>query len=172
MLMVCSTGAVPGLAAAKSCDSSGNLRYLGVTNDGKRSVWLSATSPGQFALESAKGSQTVDEWSKQRRGLRVSTSPDVSNGNGGTHKLYATDDGKPCLLDTQNQKGGFVLPGGLPSFPPIGLLPPVTGLMPGIPGAVTPPIATLPPPSGLTPTMPGAVNSGMRTVVASNCQLV
>ncbi len=162
-MALCWAGA-PSAAWAAGCDSSGNLRYLGVTGNGGKSVWLSATSPGQFALESASGSQTVDQWSKQRRGLRISTSGDVSNGNGGTHKLYATDAGKPCLLDTQNQKGGFVFPPALPSFPPIGALPPVTGLMPGMPGAVTPPIATLPPPSGLTPTVPGAVTPPIATL--------
>jgi len=135
----------PAAGWAANCKSSGKLRHLGVSADGGKSVWLSATSPGQFALESAKGNQTVDQWAKQRRGLRISASPDVSNGSGGTHKLYATDDGKPCLLDTQNQKGGFVFPPALPSFPPIGTRPPVTGITPGLPGGVSPPVATLPP---------------------------
>jgi outer membrane autotransporter protein len=40
--------------------------------------------------------------------------------------------------------------------PPIATLPPVTGVMPGLPGGVTPPIATLPP-DGLMPTVPGTV---------------
>jgi hypothetical protein len=154
----------PVASWAANCSSSGNLRYLGVSADGGKSVWLSATSPGQFELESAKGSQTVDQWSKQRRGLRISVSPDVSNGNGGTHKLYATDDGKPCLLDTQNQKNGFVFPPALPPFPPIGTLPPVTGLMPGLPGGVTPPIATLPPVTGITPGLPGGVTPPIATL--------
>ena len=149
---------------AANCSSSGNLRYLGVTNDGAKSVWLSATSPGQFELESAKGGLTVDAWTKQRRGLRVSVSPEVSNGNGGTHKLYVTDGSKPCLLDTQNQKDGFVFPSTLPPFPPIGVLPPVTGLMPGMPGGIIPPIATLPPSTGLTPTVPGGVTPPIATL--------
>ena len=130
-------------ALAKNCDTKGHLRFVGTTADSARSVWLSATSAGAFRLDSAQGNQTVDSWSKSRRGLHLSLSPNVSNGNGGTHKLYDNGSSGDCLLDTQNQIGGFVLP---PTFipptiarPPIGTLPP-SGLMPTLPGGVTPPI--------------------------------
>lgn len=59
-------------ALAKSCDSNGNLRFVGTTADSTRSVWLSATSAGAFRLDSAQGNQTVDSWSKSRRGLHLS----------------------------------------------------------------------------------------------------
>jgi hypothetical protein len=147
------------LVQAKSCNSQGNLRFVGTTADSARSVWLSATSAGAFRLDSAQGNQTVDSWRKNRRGLHLSLSPNVSNGNGGTHKLYDDSSSGGCLLDTQNQIGGFVLP---PTFipptiarPPIGTLPP-SGLMPTLPGGVTPPIGTLPP-EGLEP---GTAESG------------
>ena len=110
----------------------------------------------------------------------------VSSGNGGTHKLYETGDKKPCLIDTQNQKGGITLPPiiGRPVLPPIGeLLPggvcrkfrrgrppigtlPPSGLTPGMPGGVRPPIGTLPP-SGLTPGMPGGVRPPIGTLPPS-----
>ena len=146
-------------------------------------MWLSATSAGSFRLEAAEKSTTVDQWTKSRRGLNITGSPFVSNGNGGTHKLYDTSDNKDCLLDTQNQKGGINLPQlNFPNLkPPSGVLPPigqlfpnfVTGLMPTLPsrppgGGVTPPIGTLPPgggmpslpsrpPTGVMPTLPGGV---------------
>ena len=161
---------------AKDCNSKGGLFYLGNTRDEAKSVWLSATSAGSFRLEAAEKSTTVDQWTKSRRGLNITGSPFVSNGNGGTHKLYDTSDNKDCLLDTQNQKGGINLPQlNFPNLkPPSGVLPPigtlfpnfVTGLMPTLPtrppggGGVTPPVGTLPPirpPTGITPTLPGGV---------------
>ncbi len=45
--------ATPVLAA--SCKSSGGLAYLGNTRDASRSIWLSRTQQGLFALESAQG---------------------------------------------------------------------------------------------------------------------
>ncbi|OCP01782.1 MULTISPECIES: autotransporter outer membrane beta-barrel domain-containing protein [unclassified Ensifer] len=95
--------AMPGVAVAANCSSSGGLAYLGNTKGATSSVWLSGTSAGSFGLEAAQGNQTVDTWTKSRRGLHLSLSPVVSNGNGGTHKLYDLSGGKPCLLDTQNQ---------------------------------------------------------------------
>ena len=139
---------LPATAGAAQCSAAGNLRYLGTTTDSTRSVWISGTSAGAFRLEAAQGNQAVDAWSKGRRGLRVSISPVVSNGNGGTHKLYEDTGGNGCLLDSQNQQGGFVFPpiarppGSV--RPPIGTLPP-SGVMPALPGGVTPPIGTLPP---------------------------
>ena len=164
---------LPLISHAKQCDGDGRLRFLGTSADDSRTVWLSNTSAGNYRLDAAQGNQTVDTWSKSGRGLRLSISPVVSAGNGGTHKLYTSDD---CLLDTQNQKGGFVFPSGmtrppsfrpqkpltptLPSLPgtPEGTLPPGTltpslPAMPSLPGGVMPPIGTLPP-STLTPTVP------------------
>ncbi len=158
--------ALPATAGAAQCSAAGNLRYLGTTNDSTRSVWISGTSAGAFRLEAAQGNQTVDAWSKGRRGLRVSISPVVSNGNGGTHKLYEDTGGNGCLLDTQNQQGGFVFPPVVrpPGSvrPPIGTLPP-SGVMPTLPGGVTPPIGTLPP-SGIKPTLPGGVTPPIATL--------
>jgi len=163
---------LPLTAHAKQCEAGGGLRFLGTSADGARTVWVSGTSAGTFKLEAAQGNQTVDVWNKTRRGLHVSLSPVVSSGNGGTHKLYSSDD---CLLDAQNQKNGFVfppniippgvtrpplnrpltptLPGGV--VPPIGILPPEP-LTPTFPGGVTPPIGTLPV-TPITPTLPGGV---------------
>ncbi|RVM46301.1 autotransporter domain-containing protein [Sinorhizobium meliloti] len=118
---------IPGLsptgeAFAANCNSRGGLAYLGNTQEATRSVWLSGTSAGSFSLEAAQGNQTVDTWNKSRRGLHLSLSPVVSSGNGGTHKLYDTSTGKPCLLDTQNQKRGprpdITWPQGLPDVGP------------------------------------------------------
>ena len=160
---------LPATAGAAQCSAAGNLRYLGTTTDSTRSVWISGTSAGAFRLEAAQGNQTVDAWSKGRRGLRVSISPVVSNGNGGTHKLYEDTGGNGCLLDTQNQQGGFVFPPVVrpPGSvrPPIGTLPP-SGVMPTLPGGVTPPIGTLPP-SGIKPTLPGGVTPPIGTLPPS-----
>ncbi|MCK3779807.1 autotransporter domain-containing protein [Ensifer sesbaniae] len=102
--------AMPAEALAANCSSRGGLAYLGNTNGGTGSVWISGTSAGSFGLEAAQGNQTVDTWSKSRRGLHLSLSPVVSSGNGGTHKLYDLSSGKPCLLDTQNQVRSGILP--------------------------------------------------------------
>ncbi|MBH2036821.1 MAG: hypothetical protein I8H73_28470, partial [Pseudomonadales bacterium] len=154
---------------AKGCNAQGNLRFVGTTADSARSVWLSATSAGAFRLDSAQGNQTIDSWTKSRRGLHLSLSPNVSNGNGGTHKLYDNSSSGGCLLDTQNQVGGFLLPSTFipPTIarPPIGTLPP-SGLTPTLPGGITPPIGTLPP-SGLTPTLPGGVTPPIGTLPPS-----
>ncbi|MEI6204183.1 MAG: hypothetical protein WCP68_19730, partial [Enhydrobacter sp.] len=131
-------------ALADNCSTTGNLFFLGATSNGSNSVWLSNTSAGSFRLDAAQGNTTVDTWMKTNPGLNVSISPFVSNGNGGTHKLYDNSGNGKCLLDTQNQKGGITLPPHL-------LLPP--GKPPGIP---VPPIAKLFP-SFLTPMLPGRV---------------
>lgn len=111
-----------GEAFAANCNARGGLAYLGNTQGATRSVWLSGTSAGSFGLEAAQGNQTVDTWSKSKRGLHLSLSPVVSNGNGGTHKLYDLSGGKPCLLDTQNQQRGprpdITWPQGLPDVGP------------------------------------------------------
>ncbi|MBZ9655771.1 autotransporter outer membrane beta-barrel domain-containing protein [Phyllobacterium lublinensis] len=175
----------PALAA--NCKSSGGLVYLGNTSDGTKSVWLSGTAPGSFSLEAAQGNTTVDTWDRSKRGLHVSASPFVSSGNGGTHKLYDVGDSKPCLIDTQNQKGGFTIPPNitlpmvtLPGrvLPPIGTFfpdfkppTPPSGVTPGrpsmpnLPQGVRPPIATLPP-SGLTPGVSGGVRPPVGRVPA------
>lgn len=148
---------------AANCSSRGGLVFLGKTAGDASSVWLSGTSAGTFRLD-ANGS-TKDTWDQSRRGLHLTLSDVVSTGNGGTHHLY-DNSGSGCLLDSQNQKGGFNLPpiGDLfPDFvmpdlpggatPPIATLPP-SGLMPGLPPGFAPPIATLPPPEGVMPTRP------------------
>ncbi len=168
--LLCSAASV---AAAKNCSSEGSLSYLGRTSDSSRSVWLSTIQPGSstsFTLEAAQGGNVVDTFGPRTPGTdfrHLSLSPFVSNGNGGAHKLYDTNSGD-CLLDTQNQKDGFVFP-PFPSRPPvgvrppIGILPPPGGLMPSLPGGVRPPIATLPP-SGVMPTLPGGVRPPIGTL--------
>ena len=181
--------AIPLPAVAANCKSSGGLTYLGNTRDQSKSVWLSRTDQGSFGLKSAKGSQFVDSWAvpPQRR-LHISTSPEVSSGNGGTHKLYETSDNKPCLIDTQNQKRDWTIPPNIQlpnlqlpdnTLPPIGnLFPdfgrptlpgqrPPTGVMPTLPGR--PPSGIMPslpgrPPVGIMPTMPGGVQPPIATL--------
>ncbi len=158
---------LPVTAFAGNCDATGKLKFLGATADSAHSVWLSATSAGAFKLDAAQGNQTVDSWNRGRRGLRVSISPVVSNGNGGTHKLYEDGGNKDCLLDTQNQQGGIIFPPTRPQRPPIPLTPqvpskppegvtPPVAVVPSLPGGVTPPIGTLPP-TGVTPSLHGGI---------------
>src|SRR5215510_11584631 len=117
------TGAPLSVEAKGNCDAQGGLFYLGNTRDDARSIWLSATSPGSFRLEAAQGNTTVDQWSKTHRGLNITASPFVSQGNGGVHKLYDTSGNKDCLIDTQNQKGGFVPPHIILPIRPNGYIP-------------------------------------------------
>ena len=165
----------PLSALAGNCDANGSLYYLGNTSNASNSVWISATSAGSFRLDAAQGNTTVDQWSKANRGLNLSLSPFVSNGNGGTHKLYDTTGNKDCLLDTQNQKAGITLPPHItfPNLKPPGLVvPPIGKLFPGfstltpmLPGGVKPPIGTLPkPPTGIMPTLPGGVRPPIGTL--------
>ncbi|MBK9447618.1 MAG: autotransporter domain-containing protein [Betaproteobacteria bacterium] len=173
-------GSFPLVAHAKKCGSSGDLIYLGNTANASRSVWVSATTAGEFHVD-ATGTE-IDRWTKARGGAHLTLSNVVSQGKGGTHKLYATEGGDECLLDTRNQKRGFTLPpnwrppqnpptGITPTMPiapqpPIALLPPTgitpevpvlprppTGITPELPVAPQPPIGTLPP-TGVMPTLP------------------
>ncbi len=168
-----------------SADPAGRLIFLGWTADQQHSVWLSAISPGQFEVESAKQSQIYDSWRQDHKGLHLTVSPEAQNG--GTHKLYAYVDsnGKRVLLDTDNQQPGHftfpdhftppdrpsrptsppqglmpTLPGGVQ--PPVGTLPP-QGVMPTLPGGVQPPVGTLPP-QGVMPTLPGGVRPPVGTL--------
>ncbi len=165
-------------ALAANCKNDGGLLFLGTNKSDSRSIWVSGTVTGDYRLEAAQGNQTVDTWSRSSTGLHLSTSPVVSSGNGGTHRLFGVDGGSDCLIDTQNQKRNFQLPDNIkppslikppigrlfPDFgrpvPPIAALPP-SGVLPGLPGpisppssGVTPPIGTLPP-AGLSPGRPG-----------------
>ncbi|WP_231557880.1 autotransporter outer membrane beta-barrel domain-containing protein [Aeromonas taiwanensis] len=150
-----------GINAA--ADPAGRLVFLGWTADQQHSVWLSAISPGQFEVESAKQNQIYDSWQQDRRGLHLTLSPEVQNG--GTHKLYAYDDGsgKRVLLDTDNQQPGhftfpdhFTPPSG-PILPPQGMMPTRPGsLLPDRPGGTQPPIGAVPP-QGVMPTRPGTL---------------
>ncbi|WP_256351753.1 autotransporter outer membrane beta-barrel domain-containing protein [Aeromonas sp. sia0103] len=158
---------LPGTTAA--ADPAGRLIFLGWTADQQHSVWLSAISPGQFEVESAKQSQIYDSWRQDHKGLHLTVSPEAQNG--GTHKLYAYVDssGKRVLLDTDNQQSGhFTFPDHFtppnlpsrPTSPPQGLMPtrpPLGGI--NRPGGVQPPIGTLPP-QGMMPTRPplGGIN--------------
>ena len=164
----------PMVYAAK-CKTPGGLAYLGTSANQQNSIWVSGTGSGTFALE-APGNTVFDTWDKSQRGLHISISPIVSQGNGLPHTLIDTT-GEPCDIDTENQKGGITFPpivqlppklppilrppSGRPSLPGLmpsrpGTQPPATGITPSLPMGVTPPIATLPP-TGLTPTAPGAV---------------
>ena len=170
--------ALPTAAFAGNCTDEGRLYYLGNTADGSQSAWLSITRSGAgggaYSLTAASHSVLVDSWQRTGVGQRLSLSADVSNGNGGTHKLESTN-GKGCLLDTQNQKGGILPPGGfhrppvkpitpeLPMgvVPPIGTLPPtpVAPITPELPMGVVPPVGTLPPAPvvPITPELPMGV---------------
>ncbi|NOD74779.1 autotransporter domain-containing protein [Ruegeria sp. HKCCD4332] len=102
-------------AVAQQCGSLGELFYIGRTPDSSSSVWLSATEQGDYRLEAAQRNTTVDTWAKSRRGVHLSYSPFVSNGNGGVHRLFAVGgapNGRDCLIDTQNQQRNWSLPGG------------------------------------------------------------
>ncbi|MEZ6932100.1 autotransporter domain-containing protein [Aeromonas sp. S16(2024)] len=168
-----------------SADPAGRLIFLGWTADQQHSVWLSAISPGQFEVESAKQSQIYDSWRQDHKGLHLTVSPEAQNG--GTHKLYAYVDsnGKRVLLDTDNQQPGhFTFPDHFtppdrpsrPTSPPQGLMPtqpggvqppagtlPPQGVMPTLPGGVRPPVGTLPP-QGVMPTLPGGVRPPVGTL--------
>jgi hypothetical protein len=166
---------VPTAALAKgNCTEKGALFYLGNTADGAQSVWLSATNSvgpvgasGYYRLDAAQANLNVDSWEKIGRGLHLSLSPVVSNGNGGTHKLFGNGQ-EPCLLDSRNQKGGIIPPGGFhrPPKPPTGITPtvpikpevpigqlPPTGITPTVPIKPEVPIGQLPP-TGIMPTVP------------------
>lgn len=149
-------------ARAANCSVDGGLVFIGKTSDNANSLWLSATGAGAFRLD-AQGA-TKDTWSLARRGLHLTLSDVVSTGNGGTHHLY-DNSGGGCLLDSQNQKGGFNLPpiGRLfPDFltPELPVLkPPPIGITPEIPVIPRPPVEILPPigvlpPTGITPEIP------------------
>lgn len=134
---------LPILSAAKPpSDVQGNLIFVGLTNDLSQSVWLSVTTAGSFQLE-AQGHQLIDAWDKIEQGTHLSLSPIVSQGNGGTHHLIDAINGR--MLDSQNQKGGIILP-PLPSEPP-GIWPPIDPQPPIEipPGGTTPPDGTTPP---------------------------
>lgn len=135
---------------------NGRLIFLGKTSDSSKSVWLSVTTAGSFRLE-AQGNQLIDQWTMSARGTKVSLSPIVSQGNGGTHFLINSENNRK--LDSQNQKGGIIFP-PLPSLPPGVITPPIyippVSVMPPIyippgqpPGSVTPPIYL--PPGSVTP---------------------
>ncbi len=142
--------------------ADGGLVFLGKTSDSAKSVWLSRTGIGSFAL-SASNAGVVDTWSRERRGLHVSMSPEVSNGNGLPHSLIDTIE--DCEIAKVNQKGGITFPPGIklpPKLPPVLRSPggrPPTGLMPTLPTA--PPTGVMPtlptaPPTGVMPTLPTA----------------
>jgi|GEM_PF-1911854 len=144
----------PALAA--SCKNDGGLLFLGTNRSDSRSIWISGTVAGDYRLDAAQGNQTVDTWSRSTTGLHLSISPVVSQGNGGTHKLYGVNGGSDCLIDTQNQKRDFQLPDNIK--PPGLVTPPIGNFFPGFagPGTAAPPIARLPP-SGVTPGRPGPI---------------
>ncbi|MFM5192312.1 autotransporter outer membrane beta-barrel domain-containing protein [Aeromonas media] len=148
-----------------SADPAGRLIFLGWTADQQHSVWLSAISPGQFEVESAKQSQIYDSWRQDHKGLHLTVSPEAQNG--GTHKLYAYVDsnGKRVLLDTDNQQPGhFTFPDHFtPPDRPSRPTSPPQGLMPTLPGGVQPPVGTLPP-QGVMPTLPGGVRPPVGTL--------
>ena len=129
-------------ARAASCSAEGGLIFLGKTSDKANSLWLSGTSSGACRLDAA--GTTKDTWSQTRGGLHLTLSDVVSPGNGGVHHLY-DNSGSGCLLDSQNQRGGF-------NLPPIGKLFP-DFLTPEIPVATKPPIWIVPP-VGITPEIP------------------
>lgn len=63
---------LPSAAVAQDCRTPGGLLFLGTTASQAQSVWLSATGPGSFDLKAGPGNQSVDQFDRARRGLRVS----------------------------------------------------------------------------------------------------
>lgn len=149
------------LAAPPDNDLRGKLIFMGVNNDSTKSVWLSlTTTAGSFKLE-GPGQEVVDEWSKDQRGVRLSISPVVSQGNGGAHHLLnAVNDKK---LDSQNQKGGIVFP-PFPSWQPGTPTPPIV-IPPGSPGTPTHPIVSPPGslPGGSDSANPGTLPASLNS---------
>lgn len=149
-------------AHAANCKGQGGLMFLGTNRSDSKSVWVSRTDPGSYRLDAAQGSQTVDSWTRSTNGLHLSLSPVVSEGNGGTHKLYQTD-GSDCLIDSQNQKHDFQLPDNIK--PPGLVVPPIGGIFPGFGQRPVPPIIQIPggtlPPTGITPSLPVAPPTGI-----------
>lgn len=152
-------------AAAPDNGPHGKLIFLGVNHNSSNSVWLSlTTAAGSFQLE-GPGEQLIDEWTKDQRGMRLSLSPIVSQGNGGTHHLINATNNKK--LDSQNQQGGIVFP-PFPSWQPGTPTHPIV-IPPGSPGTPTHPIA-IPPGSPGTPTHPIVISpdSGPPEGIASS----
>ncbi len=142
-------------AAPPDNGPQGKLIFLGVNHNSSDSVWLSlTTAAGSFQLE-GPGQQLIDEWTEDQRGLRLSLSPIVSQGNGGTHNLINATNNKK--LDSQNQQGGIVFPPFPPGQPGAPTHPIV--IPPGSPGTPTHPIA-IPPGSPGTPTHPIVIPPG------------
>ena len=167
LLLLAAVG-MPQIVQAASCNANGKIFYLGNVNNQNRSVWVSATTGGDFYIE-AKNAE-IDRWNRAGSGAHLTLSDVVSPGNGGTHKLYAADGNKNCLLDTRNQVGGISLPPNWrpPEKPPEGLMPerptvprPPTGVMPELPTIPQPPTGITPgrptipqPPTGVMPERP------------------
>ncbi len=101
-------------AFAQRCNDSGRLTYAGRFADESASVWLSRSLLSEartFRLESAEQGVFSSTFAIPARGLHLSLSPSVSQGNGGVHQLYLNDTN--CFVDSQNQKGGYIF-GGRP----------------------------------------------------------
>src|SRR5882672_6226543 len=98
-------------AALYSTDAAaqcvGGLIFLGPTADHARSVWLSATR-GAGGYQLTVPGQTVDTWTRDRRGLRLTVSPVVANGTPGEHTLSSTTNG--CSIASVKQNQGSVFP--------------------------------------------------------------
>lgn len=105
-------------------DIIGELAYLGISEDGSTSFWLSTYTSGgldtePFRVEPSRQSSWFDSFTLSVSGTHSSVSPVVSEGSGGAHKLLAENYGNNCIVDTQNQK----LPD--PPDPPIDPEPPI-----------------------------------------------
>lgn len=140
----------------KCNDLSGRLSFLGISDDGSSSFWLSGYSGGgedteAFRLEPSRQSSWSDSFTLPISGTRSSISPVVSEVNGGTHKLLATNYGNNCVIDTQNQR----LPDPPdPTEPPIDPEPPDPTDPPIDPVPPDPTDPTDPPDPPVTPTQP------------------
>lgn len=154
--------------AKKNCAQGNNLQdgecltYLGrarVEDAGgstvaQRSFWLSSNifdNDNTFYLQASGWQSSL--FDLPPGGLRISLSPVVSEGGGGTHRLYLTP-GSPdcgrnngCNIDSQNQQGGFDLVLQLPERPvPPPIEPPPPPIEPPPPPIEPPPVT--PPPGG------------------------
>ena len=133
------TAHVPGASVAGAVsDRAGHCRHRRELNpcrcgelQGKRrtevprqerkpiGVAVPARRRGHLSSTRRRAARPSTNGPRNARAFTCSVSPVVSAGNGGTHKLYELGDGKPCLIDTQNQKGGFNFPPDI-GFPPTG----------------------------------------------------
>lgn len=112
------------------CGNLGNLYFVGLSDDGNSSVWLSVSNAKikNAQLQGPNG-QVIDNFELQPKELHLSGSSIVATGSAGEHFLYNIKNSGPCLIDSATQEEEI-----LPGLPPGG----------GPPGGVSPPGSSTP----------------------------